>query len=65
MLAARHNRTCAGKDSTRSLSLGSLEEGDLGRWDTEGFDEAALRNLAEQHEFYLNKYVKVGELVER
>lgn len=53
----------AGKDSTRALSLGSLEEDDLYRIDISDFTAQQHKALKEQHEFYLGKYVLVGRIV--
>jgi hypothetical protein len=52
----------AGKDSTRALSLGSMEEKDLYSADISDFTEAQLRAVKEQHDFYLGKYTLVGRI---
>jgi hypothetical protein len=50
----------AGRDSTRSLALGSLKQEDLERGgDVSGVD---AKTVQEQHEFYSGKYKLVGVL---
>jgi predicted heme/steroid binding protein len=46
----------AGKDSSRSLSLGSFDDRDVYNGDTSDFDEQQLKQLKEQIEFYREKY---------
>lgn len=53
----------AGKDSTRALSIGSLEEDDLYRVDISDFTPEQHKAVKEQHDFYLGKYVLVGRIV--
>lgn len=53
----------AGKDSTRSLTIGSMEEDDLYRIDISDFTAEQHKSLKEQHDFYLGKYVLVGRIV--
>lgn len=53
----------AGRESTRALSLGSLEPRDINDWRIDDFTEAQMGSLKEQHEFYLGKYPKVGVIV--
>jgi hypothetical protein len=54
----------AGRDSTRCLALGSLDETDLARGgDVADFNEQQLGMLKEQHTFYKDKYPRVGVLV--
>jgi membrane-associated progesterone receptor component len=53
----------AGRDATRSLALGSLEESDLALGgDTRSFNQDQLAQLTDQHDFYLEKYPLVGLL---
>lgn len=59
-------RLFAGVDATRSLSTGSLEEGDLNSVDLTDFGSkpGAWDTLVEQWGFYADKYGRVGRLVE-
>jgi len=53
----------AGKDATRALTLGSLDDKDIyERTDTDDFNEQQLKALKEQHDFYLNKYPRIGKI---
>lgn len=53
----------AGKDSTRALTLGSLDPKDIyEKTDTDDFNEQQIKALKEQHEFYLGKYPRVGKI---
>lgn len=54
----------AGHDSTRALSLGSLELADVLNFDCSDFTEAQNKTLLEQHAFYLGKYPRVGVLAD-
>lgn len=54
----------AGRDSTRCLALGSLDEADLKLGGYTGdFTAEQLKALEEQHQFYLGKYPVVGKLL--
>jgi hypothetical protein len=53
----------AGRDATRALALGSLDDGDLARGgDVADFDDRQRAALREQHDFYLGKYPRVGRI---
>ena len=56
----------AGKDASRSLTLGSLtlEDLELGG-DCDDFSQEQVEALAEQHKFYAGKYVLVGKVLGR
>lgn len=59
----RHRHHCSPLCSTRALSLGSLEEDDVAKGgDVSDFTEAQRKMVADQHEFYLGKYPRVGKI---
>ncbi len=52
----------AGKDSTRALTLGSLEQSDIARSDISDFTPQQLEAVEEQRAFYAGKYKLAGKL---
>lgn len=55
----------AGRDSTRALTLGSLDPADVEKgWDVSDFNEQLQKAVKEQHEFYRGKYPVVGKIKE-
>lgn len=53
----------AGRDSTRCLALGSLDEEDLAKGgDVSDFTPEQRKQLEEQHKFYREKYPRVGRI---
>jgi len=52
-----------GKDGTRALTLGSLDNEDVNSLDISDFDANFFNMMIEQHAFYLKKYPRVGILI--
>ncbi len=52
----------AGKDSTRALTLGSLQPSDVANSDISDFTPQQLESVEEQRAFYAGKYKLAGKL---
>ena len=52
----------SGKDSTRALSIGSLTKEDIDNTDLSDFTPHQLKQVLEQHSFYVGKYPRVGRI---